>query len=96
MIRRTLFLSLGLALLLSGCATSRAGKSARKPAPTPSEKLAMRHYKMGIDAYANTQYSEAIKHWKVTLDKDPENPNAKEYIARAENMLKVLKTAETK
>lgn len=89
-------LSLTLVFFLSACASSGAKKTAtpKKHVPTPAERLAIKHYKLGIDAYANDKYAEAINHWKVTLANDPENPNAAEYIGRAENMLKAVKGAK--
>jgi hypothetical protein len=82
-----------LSLALWGCAAAPPKKSAsnHKAPPTPAERLAIKHYKEGIDAYANDHYAEAIDHWKLTLANDPQNPNAAQYIARAENMLKATK-----
>jgi hypothetical protein len=84
-----------LGFCLAGCA-SAPKKSHKKPVPTPAERLALKQYKMGIDAYANTRYSEAIKHWKLTLANDPTDAtdvtgNAAAYIGRAEAMLKATK-----
>jgi hypothetical protein len=79
---------------LAGCASTPKKVSHKKPPLTPAERLALKHYKMGIDAYANTRYSEAINDWKVTLANDPSNPNAAEYINRAERMLKATKDAK--
>ena len=83
--------------VLAGCA-STPKKPHHKPAPTPAERLALKHYKLGIDAYANTRYSEAITHWKATLANDPTDatsltPNAAAYIGRAEMMIKATKSA---
>jgi len=82
--------------LLAGCsgAPKKTGRSgaAKKPV-TPAERLALKHYKLGIDSYANDKYAEAISHWKVTLANDPANANAAEYIGRAENMIKAVKNA---
>ena len=87
--RSFLALLLGPLLMLSlvGCATG-GKKTARKPKVTPEARMAIKHYKLGIDSYTNSRYAEAINHWKITLEKDPANPNAAEYIGRAENMLK--------
>lgn len=85
-----------ITLTLSACAPAPPVTKthlAKRPAPTPAEQTALRHYKMGIDAYANDQYAEAISHWKVTLANDPTNLNAADYIARAQNMLKAVKSA---
>jgi hypothetical protein len=81
---------------LAGCASTPKKTAHHKPAPTPAERLALKQYKMGIDAYANTRYSEAIKHWKLTLANDPTDAtavtgNAAAYIGRAEAMLKATK-----
>ena len=88
---KTYLLNAALVVALLGCAASTAKThSTKNPASTPASRLAIKHYKMGIDSYANSRYSEAISHWKITLEKDPQNPNAAEYIARAENMLKIV------
>jgi hypothetical protein len=82
-----------LCAALSACAANKTvakRESAHIAAPTPAERLALKHYKLGIDSYANDHYAEAISHWKITLEKDPQNPNAAEYIARAEKMLKAV------
>jgi hypothetical protein len=88
---RSLILGSVLSFALLGCAAGAKKTSYRKPPPTPAERLAIKHYREGIDAYANDHYAEAITHWKLTLANDPQNPNAALYIARAENMLKATK-----
>jgi hypothetical protein len=97
-LRRSIALCWGLLFFaaLAGCASAPKKVSHHKPAPTPAERLALKQYKMGIDAYANTRYSEAIKHWKLTLANDPTDEtnvtsNAAAYIGRAEAMLKATK-----
>jgi hypothetical protein len=90
---KKILLSSFLGLALFGCASAPAKKNNanRKPPLTPAQRLAIKHYKEGIDAYADDHYAEAITHWKLTLANDPQNPNAAEYITRAENMLKATK-----
>ncbi len=85
--------------LLNACAPTKATVtkvSTRKPPPSPAELNAIKHYKLGIDSYANDKYAEAISHWKTTLKNDPTNTSAADYIVRAQNMLKVVKAAPKK
>lgn len=82
-----LSLLLVFALTLGACASTPKAKKAEARKKAAEMKLAIKHYHQGIDAYTNSRYAEAIKHWRVTLEKDPANPNAKEYIERAENVL---------
>lgn len=87
--RKTLTLWLCLGLLLTGCASTGAKKAAQRK-KSAEMRLAVKNYKEGIDAYTNSRYAEAIKHWRITLEKDPTNPNAQNYIQRAETVLKNL------
>lgn len=89
-LRRTLAVLVALAVLAAGCASMQKSEKAAQRKKQADLKLALKHYKQGIDAYANTHYAEAIQHWRITQEKDPSNTQAAEYIQRAENVLKNL------
>ncbi len=78
------------ALLLGGCAGTQQAQKAEARKKRVEMKLALKHYKQGIDAYTNSRYAEAIQHWRVTLEKDPQHEKAGEYIERAETVMKNL------
>ena len=83
------------AALATGCASPQAKKAELKQQQKHKKKIeiqALTHYRKGIDAYTNTRYAEAITHWKKTLELEPEYPNAKEYIDRAEKAQTALKS----
>jgi hypothetical protein len=68
--------------------------------PTPGqrrrlEKHALMHYRLGIDAYTNSRYAEAIFQWKETLKYQPDFPNVKDYIERAKRADKTLKSIKS-
>jgi outer membrane biogenesis lipoprotein LolB len=87
---RRLFIFLILAsLLLNACASSQAHRAEIRR-QKKIQLQALKHYRMGIDDYVNTKYAEAISNWKQTLDLDPNYPNAKEYILRAETAQKSI------
>jgi len=88
--RFAILLVLSSALLLGGCVSAKKTAHRKKAPVTPEQQLALKEYHLGIDAYTNSRYAEAIKHWQVTVAKDPENDKAPEYIERAETMLKAL------
>jgi outer membrane protein assembly factor BamD (BamD/ComL family) len=88
---RSFVLILSLAVLaLAGCASTKQAEKAAARKKQAELKLALKHYKQGIDAYTNSRYAEAINHWRITKEKDPDNTMAAEYIQRAENVLKNL------
>lgn len=80
------WLPLSLAL---GCASlHHHPKAAARPAPDP--KFALQQYRLGIDAYSNSRYAEAIRHWRQAQGMDPHLPRVQEYINRARSMIKNL------
>jgi outer membrane protein assembly factor BamD (BamD/ComL family) len=87
-LRRSLAALLCLAVLAAGCASMKNSEKAAQRKKQAELKLALKHYKQGIDAYTNSRYAEAITHWRITQEKDPSNTMAAEYIQRAENVLK--------
>lgn len=84
---RMFALILCAALLSGACVSTAKAKKAEQRKKAAEMKLAIKHYHQGIDAYTNSRYAEAIKHWRVTLEKDPANPMAGEYIERAEKVM---------
>lgn len=87
---RSLLMVAALALWLGACATAKPGS----PHLSPQQKYALKQYHLGIDAYSNSHYARAIKHWKEAEAKDPTLPRVQEYIDRAQNMIKGLKTMD--
>jgi outer membrane protein assembly factor BamD (BamD/ComL family) len=78
-----------ICLLASGCATHKVKHGNRR-----IHQEALEHYHMGIDSYTNSSYAEAIRQWKITLKLDPNFPNARNYILRAEKADKTFKAME--
>jgi hypothetical protein len=93
-------LALALALLglfsLSACAPSARMRRADEQKRKKIEMEALKHYRLGIDAYTDDRYAEAINEWKQVLALDPKYPNAEDYIKRAETMEKALKRISKK
>jgi Tfp pilus assembly protein PilF len=87
--RKRLVPILCLVLTLGACSTQQKRKAEIKK-QKKIQLQAMKHYRLGIDDYVNTKYAQAITEWKQTLVLDPENPNAKEYIERAEKAQKAI------
>jgi outer membrane protein assembly factor BamD (BamD/ComL family) len=87
---RPLLSALLCAGLIAGCATGKSAERAAARKKQAELKLALKHYKQGIDAYTNSRYAEAIEHWRITQAKDPSNTMAGEYILRAETVMKNL------
>lgn len=90
---KAIFIILILAGLATGCASPQS-KKAEVRKKKKIELQALKHYRMGIDAYTNTRYAEAISEWKKTLELEPEHPNAALYIDRAEKARQALKSIE--
>jgi Tfp pilus assembly protein PilF len=77
-----------IALLATGCASTPQKKRQAQHQKKKLQLEALQQYRLGIDSYSDDRYAEAIQAWKKTLEIDPNYPNAKEYIERAEKVEK--------